>query len=82
MSMKMTNTQPRWASLKDAASVAGISARHLAKLVECGAVEASHIRLPGKNKGKILVNIASLESYIVSYALKQDKGSTEHAFSK
>jgi hypothetical protein len=56
-----------WAHLDHATARTDISRSEIVRAIICGDVLGSHIKKPGRKKGKWLVNLKSLDDYIRSF---------------
>ena len=63
---------PRWATLKQAAKHSGLSDRHLYNLIADGLIRSSLVKRPNASRGRRLVDLRSLDDWIVSGLMQMD----------
>ena len=60
-------TNRRWISLKDSGIYAGVSKRLVENWEKAGFIRVSRVFTPGNVKGRVLVDVESLDRFIESY---------------
>jgi len=67
MQAKKTETNRRWISLQDSGHYAGVSKRLIELWEKAGHIRVSRVITPGHVKGRVLVDVESLDKFIESY---------------
>jgi hypothetical protein len=62
------NLEPRWLKVEAAVSYSGISRTALYRILAAGNIRSSSIRCSGASRGIRLIDRASLDAYIESFA--------------
>ena len=67
MQANKTETNRRWISLQDSGHYAGVSKRLIELWEKAGFIRVSRVITPGNIKGRVLVDVESLDKFIESY---------------
>ena len=60
-------TEPRWFTFQSAAKYVGVSKRTLENWEKAGCFRVSRVIVPGKSKGRALIDRESLDRFIEGY---------------